>query len=328
MIVVPPEDMFRVLGDGMRLRTLVLLRSLELTVGELAQVLGQSQPRMSQHIKGLQEAGLVRRRKEGTAVFLRLGPAPRVQPIFTLLDSWAATGGDMPWFAADRARLKAIRADRAAEAQRFFERNAWRWDELRALHVPEAEVDRVIEQALDEEGRGERPLGRLLDIGTGTGRMLEHLAARATSALGVDRSPEMLRFARARLAERGIAAELGQADMYALPMEDGAFDTVILHQVLHYAHHPEAAIAEAARVLAPGGTMVIADMASHEREDLRRRFAHARLGFTDRAVLGWLGAHGLEARVVAHLAGELTISVWAATRPGGSAQQLALRSVG
>ncbi|KHL24781.1 ArsR family transcriptional regulator [Croceibacterium mercuriale] len=324
MKVVPPEDMFRVLGDGMRLRTLVLLRSLELTVGELAQVLGQSQPRMSQHIKALQESGLVRRRKEGTAVFLRLGPSARVQPLFALLDDWAITGGEMPWFAADRARLKAIRADRAAEAQRFFERNAWRWDELRALHVPDTEVDRVIDLGL-----GDRPLGRLLDIGTGTGRMLEQLAGRAHFALGVDRSPEMLRFARARLAERGTAAALGQADMYALPMEDGTFDTVILHQVLHYAHHPEAAIAEAARVLAPGGTMVIADMASHEREDLRRRFAHARLGFTDRAVLDWLGEHGLEARVVAHLAGELTISVWAATRPAAAQQQQpSLRSVG
>ncbi|WP_347302809.1 metalloregulator ArsR/SmtB family transcription factor [Croceibacterium sp. TMG7-5b_MA50] len=309
MNTVPPEDMFRVLGDAMRLRTLMLLRSLELTVGELAQVLGQSQPRMSQHVKALQEAGLVRRRKEGTAVFLRLGPPARVQPIFALLDAWAETGGETPLFAADRARLKAIRADRAAEAQRFFERNAWRWDELRRLHVPDSEVDRVIDAAL-----GRRPLGRLLDIGTGTGRMLEQLAARATAALGVDRSPEMLRFARARLAERGITAELAQADMYALPMEDGAFDTVILHQVLHYAHHPEAVIAEAARVLARGGTMVVADMASHDRDDFRRRFAHARLGFTDQAVLDWLTALGLEARVVGHLPGELTISVWAAER--------------
>jgi len=308
-MVFPPHDILRTLGDAMRLRTLVLLRSLELTVGELAQVLGQSQPRMSQHIKAMLEVGLVDRRKEGNAVFLRLGPPARVQPIFALLDSWAKSGGEVAWFDADSARLKAIRADRAAGAQRFFERNAWRWDELRALHVPDDEVNRMVDAAL-----GERPLGRLLDIGTGTGRMLEHLAPRAASALGIDRSPEMLRFARVRLHESGTQAQLSQADMYALPMMDGTFDTIVLHQVLHYAPHPEAVIAEAARVLAPGGTIVIVDIAPHEREDLRRKFAHARLGFSDEAVVGWLEANGLPGRVTGHLDGELTIAVWAATR--------------
>lgn len=308
-MIIPPEEMFRALGDGIRLRILVLLRSLELTVGELALVLGQSQPRMSQLIKMMQEAGLVVRRKEGNAVFLSLGPAPRVAPIFGLLDTWAATGGEVAWFEADKARLKAIRTDRAAEAQRFLERNASRWEALGALHVPDRQVNDAILATL-----GERPLGRLLDIGTGAGRMLELLAARAETALGIDRSPEMLRFARENLARTGIVAELRQGDMYALPMADHAFDTIVLHQVLHYAQHPEAVISEAARLLAPGGFLLIIDIAPHDHEDFRPRFAHARLGFADRQVLKWLNASGLDGRVEAHLEGELTIAIWKGER--------------
>jgi ubiquinone/menaquinone biosynthesis C-methylase UbiE/DNA-binding HxlR family transcriptional regulator len=312
-MTIPPEEMFRALGDGIRLRMLMLLRSGELTVGELALVLGQSQPRISQHIKVLQEARLVERRKEGNSAFLSLGATPRVEPIFALLDSWALTGDEIAWFEADKARLKAIHTDRAAEAQRFFERNASRWHELRSLHVPDAEVDAAILNAL-----GERPLGRLLDIGTGTGHMLELLAPRAETALGVDRSPEMLRFARERLASAGIDARLRQADMYALPMDDQSFDTIIMHQVLHYAQHPEAVIAEAARLLAPGGIFLIVDVAPHDHDDFRQRYAHARLGFADKIVLRWLTAEHLTASVVAHLAGELTIAIWKGERAAAS----------
>lgn len=307
---VPVEDVFRALSDGTRLRMLALLRSLELTVGELALVLGQSQPRMSQHIKLLIEAGLVSRRKEGNAAFLSLGSNGRVQPVFALIDAWSKAEGDMPWFEADRARLKAIRADRAAEAQRFFRKNAPRWSELRAMHVPDGEIDAALLSAL-----GDRPVGRLLDIGTGTGRVLELLAPRAAMALGVDRSPEMLRYARENLAAKDIEAELRQADMYALPLEDGSIDTIVLHQVLHYAHHPEAVIAEAARVLAPGGRLLIVDIAPHDREDFRRRFAHARLGFADDQVLKWLRQAGLKGRVDARFEGELTIVIWSAGLP-------------
>ena len=305
----PAEDIFRALGDRTRLRILVLLRHLELTVGELALVLGQSQPRMSQLIKILLEIDLVRRRKEGNSVFLSLGDPVQVQPVFELLDRWAASGCEDAWFDADKAKLKAIRTDRASEAQRFFERNAARWDELRSLHVPEAQVDAAVLAAL-----GDRPLGRLLDIGTGTARMLQMLAPRAASALGIDRSPEMLRYARENLASAGVDAVLSQGDMYALPLPDGSVDTIILHQVLHYAHHPEAVIAEAARVLAPDGIIVIVDVAPHEREDFRKRFAHARLGFADEAVEKWLAQAGLSGRTDAHLHGALTIAIWTATR--------------
>ena len=303
---------FPALADPTRLRILALLRAMELSVGEIAQVLGQSQPRVSRHVKILIEAGLAERRKEGSWVFLKLGPAERVEPLFMLLDRWAEIDGQDPWTLADAARLAAVRADRAAAAERYFALHADHWDELRSLHIAETEVEAAIARALSQ-----RPIGRLVDIGTGTGRMLELFAAEAKSALGVDRSPEMLRLARVKLAQAGLAsAELRQGDMFSLPLSSACADTVIVHQVLHYAQQPAAAVAEAARLLAPGGRLLIVDFAPHEREELRARDAHARLGFADEAVTGWMANAGLDARIVEHLeGGELTVTLWEGERP-------------
>jgi ubiquinone/menaquinone biosynthesis C-methylase UbiE len=304
-------EIFRALADPTRLRVIVLLRAMELSVGELAQVLGQSQPRVSRHVRILIEAGLVERRKEGSWVFLSLGAKARVEPLFTLLDGWTALDGEDPWTVADAARLAAVRADRAAAAERYFESHARDWDELRSLHVAESEVEAAIARALDGAG-----IGRLIDIGTGTGRMIELFGREAEHALGVDRSPEMLRLARVKLAEAGLEADLRQGDMYALPLPAGSADTVTIHQVLHYAQQPAAAVAEAARLLAPGGRLVIVDFAAHEREELRDRDAHARLGFADETVLSYLGDAGLEGRVFQHLeGGELTVTIWIGERP-------------
>jgi ubiquinone/menaquinone biosynthesis C-methylase UbiE len=305
-------DIFRSLADLTRLRIVALLRAMELSVGELAQVLGQSQPRVSRHVKILIDAGLAERRKEGSWVFLSLGEAARVGPLFGLLDAWEAIDGKDPWAVADSARLAAVRSDRAAAAERYFASHAQDWDELRSLHIAESEVEAAIRRALSP-----RPLGRLVDIGTGTGRMIELFAPHAESALGIDRSPEMLRLARVKLSEAGLGTtELRQGDMYSLPLPANSADTVIIHQVLHYAQQPAAAVAEAARLLAPGGRLVIVDFAPHEREELRARDAHARLGFADEVVVGYLGAAGLDGRVVEHLeGGELTVTIWAGERP-------------
>ncbi|MEO7689847.1 MAG: metalloregulator ArsR/SmtB family transcription factor, partial [Sphingomonas sp.] len=190
-------DIFRALADATRLRILALLRSMELSVGELAQVLGQSQPRVSRHVKILCDAGLAERRKEGSWVFVALGKPARVEPVLSSLDSWGKLESDH-WAVADAARLAAVRADRAASAAGWFEANAGQWDAIRSLHIAESEVEAAIAQIL-----GEAPIGQLIDIGTGTGRMLELFAARAECALGIDRSSEMLRLARAKLSERG-----------------------------------------------------------------------------------------------------------------------------
>jgi ArsR family transcriptional regulator len=306
------SEIFRALADPTRVRIVALLRAMELSVGELAQVLGQSQPRVSRHVKILIDAGLAERRKEGSWVFLSLGRRERVEPLFALLDAWAEADGDNHWHVADAARLAAVRADRAAAAERYFALHAKDWDELRSLHIAESEVEAAIARAL-----GERPVGHLVDVGTGTGRMLELFAASADSAVGVDRSPEMLRLARVKLAEAGLAAaELRQGDIYSLPLPAASADTVIIHQVLHYAQQPSEAVAEASRLLRPGGRLLIVDFAPHEREELRARDAHARLGFADEAVLGWMAAAGLEAEVVEHLeGGELTVTLWQGERP-------------
>jgi ArsR family transcriptional regulator len=303
-------EIFRSLADSSRLRILNLLRAMELSVGELAQVLGQSQPRVSRHVRILIEAGLAERRKEGSWVFLSLGPRDRVEPLFQALDRWAEKDGEDPWALADAARLAAVRADRAAAAERYFAARAQDWDRIRSLHVAESEVEAAIARAL-----ANRPLGRLVDIGTGTGRMLELFAGAADHALGVDRSPEMLRLARVKLAEAGLGADLRQADMYALPLAAAAADTVIIHQVLHYAQQPSAAVAEAARLLAPAGRLLVVDFAAHEREELRATDAHLRLGFADETMLTYLTAAGLEGSVVERLeGGELTVTIWAGTR--------------
>ncbi|MEA3049808.1 MAG: hypothetical protein QOG84_1644 [Sphingomonadales bacterium] len=309
------SEIFRALADPTRLRIVNLLRAMELSVGELAQVLGQSQPRVSRHVRILIDAGLAERRKEGSWVFLNLGPRERIEPLFSMLDRWHAAEGEDPWAIADAARLAAVRADRAAAAARYFEARARDWDQIRSLHIAESEVEAAIGRALGAK-EGGRPVGRLVDIGTGTGRMLELFAPAADHALGVDRSPEMLRLARAKLGQAGLAAaELRQGDMYTLPLPSGSADTVIIHQVLHYAQQPAGAVAEAARLLVPGGRLLIVDFAPHEREELRESDAHLRLGFADDVMLKYLEAAGLEGRVVEHLeGGELTVTLWIGER--------------
>lgn len=307
---LPLADRFQALADPTRLRIVALLRLMELSVGELAQVLGQSQPRVSRHLKILADAGVLERRKEGSWVFLTLADQERVEPLFDLVDSWADPA-TQALFASDAARTETIRAERAEAASRHFAAIAEAWDQIRSLHVAESEVERAIDASL-----GKRPLGRLVDVGTGTGRMIELFGPRATHAIGIDRSSEMLRLARAKLEAVGVASSLRQGDMYALPLEDGSADSVIIHQVLHYAHSPAAAIAEAARVLAPGGTLLVVDFAAHGREELRASDAHIRLGFEDEVMAGWFAAAGLEVDQVQHLkGGELTVTLWRGAKP-------------
>lgn len=303
---LPIADLFQAVADSSRLRILALLKSMELSVGELAQVLGQSQPRVSRHVRILADSGLAERHKEGSWVFLRLSPTGAGAAVLALIEE-RADGASRDIFEADRVHLARVRAVRAAAAERYFASLADRWDSIRSLHVPEASVEQAIERAL-----GGAPLGRLVDIGTGTGRMIELLGPGAEEAIGFDRSYEMLRVARVKLDRAAIAgASLRQGDMYALPLADGVADTVILHQVLHYAQAPAAAIAEAARILAPGGRLLIVDFAPHDREELRTRDAHARLGFADEAIHGWFAEAGLAADLTEHLeGGELTVTLW------------------
>ena len=220
--VLPLADRFQALADPTRLRIVALLRIMELSVGELAHILGQSQPRVSRHLKILADAGVLERRKEGSWVFLTLAGVEQLEPLFALVDDWA-DDSTRALFASDAARTEGIRAERAEAANRYFTGHAAVWDQIRSLHVAESEVERAIDRTL-----GKRPLGRLVDIGTGTGRMIELFGPRASQAIGIDRSSEMLRLARVKLEAAGIHSSLRQGDMYALPLEDGSADSVII----------------------------------------------------------------------------------------------------
>lgn len=318
MKMLPLAEMFQAVSDPTRLRILALLARMELSVGELAQLLGQSQPRVSRHVRILADAGIVDRRKEGSWVFLEIADASRTEPLLALVNAWTDEQSSTV-FDADSERLDAVRADRAEAAERYFEAQAPVWDSIRSLHVAETEVERAIDRALDRRG-----FGTLVDIGTGTGRMIELFGRRAREAIGIDRSSEMLRLARVKLESAGVRSSLRQGDMYALPLADETADCVIIHQVLHYAHAPADAIAEAARVLAPGGTLLVVDFAAHDREELRDRDAHLRLGFADDAMAGWFASAGLEVDHIEHLeGGELTVTLWRGAKAGARKREAA-----
>lgn len=316
------EPTLRALADPTRLRIMRLLAAMELAVGELALVLGQSQPRVSRHIKILCDAGLAERRKEGAWVFLRSaigeGRAPPLGAAAARLLGVAEQ--DDAQFAArcaeDRRHLAAIRAARETSAQAYFARHAAEWDELRGLHSPDGPVEAALLSAL-----GKDSLGALLDIGTGTGRIAELLSGRASHVTGLDKSPEMLRLARTRLQDLPAdQLDLVQGDFTALPFANQAFDTVIFHQVLHYAQEPAPALAEAARVCRAGGTIAIVDFAAHDREELRTQHAHARLGFSDEQMLGLLADAGFQAAAPLALPGKpLTVKIWTGKRTGATA---------
>ena len=310
---------FRAVGDPSRLRILLLVQGMELAVGEIAQVLQQSQPRVSRHLRILAEAGLVERVREGAWVFVRLGLAAVSGPALAAIDALAANLPDAADLgAADRARLAVVRADRAAAVDSWFAAHAGEWQQERSLHSSEAAVEAAIGAAL---GTGELEaggLGDLVDVGTGTGRMIELLGGHARSALGLDRNPEMLRLARNRLDAAGLtAARVQTGDMYHLPLAADACDTLVLHQVLHYADNPATVIDEAARVLRPGGRLLVIDLMPHTREELRVERGHLRLGFADDAVRGWMDHAGLSGQIASRLPpaspDELGVTIWLGT---------------
>ena len=311
------ELIFRALADPTRLHIMRLLGSMELAVGEVAQVLGQSQPRVSRHIGILCDAGLAERRREGSWVFLRAGANSGEAPPLSravaelLVEAEAADAQFAEECRQDRRKLAEIREHRESEALAYFSDHAEDWDELRRMHSSDEAVEAALARALEA-----RPLGRLLDIGTGTGRMAELFAERAERIVALDKSLAMLRVARAKLqhlpAER---VELVQGDFGSLPFAADSFDTVLFHQVLHFAQAPATVLAEAARVTRPDGRVAIVDFAAHQREELRDRHAHARLGFEDSALAGMLDAAGFEpAAPIALEDGELVVKIWIAQR--------------
>ncbi len=301
-------------GETSRLRILAILAEGELNVTDLMDILGQSQPRVSRHLKLLVDAGLVERIREGSWAFFRLAEgtlrAAMVKDLVTRLDPTDRI------LVADRSRLVDVRRARAALAASYFDRHAADWSRIRAMHAP----DDVVEQTL-REIVGQKPINAFLDLGTGTGRMLELFAPQATRAVGIDGSAEMLALARANLERAGLRhAVVRQGDLLALPVEQGAYDLVILHQVIHYFDDPARALREAARMLRPGGRLIVVDFAPHSFEELRERAAHRRLGFSRETVEGWMTSTGLLAqdyRLIspADPATQIGVAIWVARDP-------------
>ncbi len=305
----------RAAGDGTRVRILCLLEEAELTVSELTEILRQSQPRISRHLKLLVEAGLVERFREGSWAFfhrIRQGPAATVAG--SLIENLDPAD---PVIARDRERLAGVRAARVLSAQDYFRRHAADWDRIRGLHAADEAVEAEIRALL-----GDRPFRSLLDLGTGTGRILEMFAPRIERGLGVDLNREMLAFARSRLDHAGIRnCSVRQGDIFDLAIARDSFDVVVIHQVLHFLDDGGRAVREAARVLRPQGRLLVVDFAPHELEFLREEYAHRRLGFPPDTVAQWMEQAGLQGVVHKTLAPEpgsgrqIAVSLWLAHDP-------------
>ncbi len=300
-------------GEATRLRILVLLSETDLTVSDCTEILRQSQPRLSRHLRILAEAGLIERFREGSWAFFRLGERGSVADIARGLI--ARVDGSDPILARDRERLAEVRQSRAAAAQNYFRRHAAEWDRIRKLHVADAAVENAVRAAF-----ADKPIRSLLDLGTGTGRMLELFGPDIERGVGLDLSLDMLALARARLDRAGLKhCGVRHGDIYNLALPRDSFDAVIIHQVLHFLDDGARAIGEAARVLRPGGRLLVVDFAPHDLEFLREQHAHRRLGFAAETVAQWLQSCGLEPVRQQTLPpgpdGKIAVSLWLARDP-------------
>jgi len=300
----------RAAGEHTRLRILALCARGELSVTELTQILGQSQPRVSRHLKLMVEAGLLERLPEGTQVYFRLSDSASASQIAHALvslipDSDAALNRDF-------SRLQQVRDARAKKAQDYFQDVAKSWDSIRAMHVSQQELEEALLAIVGNDFDGE-----VLDIGTGTGRILEVLANRVSRGAGVDMSSGMLAVARSNLESADLKhIHVRKGDMYLLPIEDNSFDLAILHMVLHYSDNPSEVIREASRVLRPNGRLIVVDFAAHSEEYLRTEYQHHRLGFTDSEIHQCLTNAGISTQAETHqLVGDpLTVKFWLAQK--------------
>lgn len=318
----------RAVAETTRVRILFILSHGEANVSELTQILGQSQPRVSRHLKLMAEAGLISRHKEGNWVLFRLRAEDMggalARAIVDLLP-----GAD-PVLSGDLARLEDIRSRRAEAAARYFRDNAARWEELRSLHVREEDVEQAMVRLA-----GTRPIRQHVDLGTGTGAVLRRFAPRAQNAIGIDSSRDMLAIARVNLEAASIRnAQVRHGEIYALPFADSFSDFITIHQVLHFLEDPQRALLEAARILEPGGRLMIVDFAPHELDELRSHHAHRRLGIAAEHMAQWLQRAGLtltQHDVLpppwrSHGAG-LTVSLWLATAPPQASQSIPAKAL-
>jgi len=315
----------KALAEPTRLRIAVLLSRGELTVSELVQILGQSQPRVSRHLKFLSDAGLAVRLPQGSYVYYRLADSGAGMRLARVIGELAPP--DDPVLCRDVDRLESVKQARAVAAQAYFDRASADWDKIRALQFSETEVEAAMRAAT-----GGGPFELMIDVGVGTGRILEVFADRVTRGVGVDINHAMLNLARLNLEKAGMShGSVRQADVTALPFENGSADLVTVHQVLHYLDDPAVAIAECARVLKPNGVLLIVDFAPHQLEFLKTDHAHLRLGFSDSEITDWVEDAGLSLarRTALHpeeKTEKLTVKIWAARKDKHAAEPGSVRN--
>ena len=308
-------DVLKTIAEPTRLRILKLLSETDLTVSELTGVLGQSQPRVSRHLKLMLDARLIKRQQEGSWALFRLSRDAAsdvlVQELLVRIDESDET------ISRDAERLEEVKQKRREKASSYFSRNAASWDEIRSHHVSDESVEEALTALV-----GDKPVRYMLDLGTGTGRILELFSGIYQYGIGIDSNREMLNVARANLDAAGVRnAEVRLGDVYNLPIVRNGFDLVTVHQVLHYLDDPAAAIRQAARALRPGGRLVIVDFAPHHLDYLRDEHAHQRLGFADADMEGWFREAELQpgsSRALAagkSAADQLTVKIWVAQDP-------------
>jgi len=300
----------RASAEATRLRIIGLCAHAELTVSDLVEILGQSQPRISRHLKLLVEAGVLERNQEGPWAWYRLPEQGTGGELARLIVDLLPA--DDRQHAQDLRRLSAISEGWTARVSDYFRQHAGDWERIRSLHADQDAVDAALLATLPAA-----PIENLLDIGTGAGHVLLLTGAKVKSAIGIDRSREMLNVARSNLFRAGLRhVQVRQADMTSLPFADGGFGAVTMNMVLHFADRPDAVVAEAARMLGPGGRLAIVDFLPHHLESLREEQAHRWLGFDDAQIQSWCKAAGLAWLPPRHLAGDsLTVALWAAERP-------------
>ncbi len=308
-------EVLKAAGETTRLRLLILLSKADLTVSDLTDILGQSQPRISRHLKLLLDAGIIERYQEGAWAYFRLGQDGEAASLASTFLQFVELNDAT--LTHDQERLTAVKQARAKRAGDYFASNAAEWDEIRSLYLPEEKVEAALKELV-----GDQPIDSMLDLGTGTGRILQLFDGVYRKAIGIDASRDMLAVARTNLDKLDSGrATVRHGDIFNLPLDGQDFDFITIHQVLHYLNEPQDAIAEAARVLRPGGRLAIIDFAPHTLEYLQEKHAHSRLGFSHEAVDGWLSKAGLETEKVIDLqpsnGGEdaLTVTIWLARDP-------------
>jgi len=301
----------KAVAEPTRLRLLVLCSGGEFTVSELVYILDQSQPRVSRHLKLLCDAGLLQKLREGSWMFYRFAPeieaADFAEHLLTLIPE------NDPVLVLDQKRLAEVKIERGLAATDYFRQNAAGWDKIRGLHVDEVKVEAQIEQAFANGS-----IDKFLDIGTGTGRILELVGSQARVAEGIDQSYYMLAIARDNLDRAKVNnCSIKHGDMYQLPFSNDTFDAACIHQVLHFADEPSRVVAEAARILNPGGKLVVVDFSPHDLEELRDTYHHRRLGFSDGELAHWFRRNNLNFKSPVHLpGGQLTVAIWVGIKNG------------